>query len=185
MYNTVWRVRRHYGIFSSPIRSFPICNFSPWVVSCCVGLLALLSILSIITWAFFTRIILWEAVFCFVYSLSTYRLKKTKSTAAPLILQNITQRYGISILDTSHKNGIGETQNMCSGKVTHLVKYMKGLTYRHLSPDVTSRSSGPPFLGSDLRATIYLLGDLENILNSVPFHFPIWAKPRSSPMGLL
>lgn len=117
--------------------------------------------------------------------LSTYRLKKTKSTAAPLILQNIIQRYGTSILETSHKNGIGETQNMCSGKVTHLVKYMKGLTYRHLCPDVTRMSSGPPFLRSDLRATIYMLGDLENILNSVPFHFPIWAKPRSSLMGLL
>lgn len=122
--------------------------------------------------------------FCFVYSLSTYRLKKTKSTAAPLILQNIIQRYGISILDTSHKNGTGEIQNMCSGKLTHLVKYMKGLTYRYLSPDVTSMRSGPPFLGSDLRATSYMLGDLENILNSVPFHFPIWVKPRSSPMGL-
>lgn len=42
--------------------------------------------------------------------MSTYRLKEAKSTADPLILQNIIQRYGISMLATSHKNGIGEIQ---------------------------------------------------------------------------
>lgn len=43
---------------------------------------------------------------------------------------------------------------------------------RHLSPGITSMSSGPAFLGSNARSATYWLGDLEKHPALCDLHFP-------------
>ena len=94
---------------------------------------------------------------------------------------SLTEYYknGISMLDTSQENVIGDIWKMWSGKNHTISKIYKSVELqRCFSPGITSISSGPPFLGSDVGSPTYWWGDLEKhpVLYDlpIPHHYVKW-----------
>lgn len=116
----------HHAIFCSQIVCF-ICIIFPigstmLTEISCSAFFPLHSNLSIFT----SNLV--RGSFFFVYSLSTYGLKETKSITASLISQNIIKIGYFHIGHISEIWSWGNTKY--SGKIIHLVKFRKELTDR-------------------------------------------------------